>query len=110
MAEGAKMKYLSRPEELLLLTIWKMPEEAYGVTIRKYISEVTGKYWSIGSIYVPLDRLELKGYVTSYMANPTPERGGKSKRYYKLTEDGMEQLKDIQKVYMAFWDNIPDLT
>ncbi len=78
------MKYLSRPEELVLLTIWKMAGEPYGVNIRKFISEFTGKYWSIGSIYVPLDRLEDKGYVTSYLANPTPERGGKSKRYYQF--------------------------
>ena len=104
------MKYLSRPEELVLLTIWKMKEEPYGVTIRKYISEMTGKYWSIGSVYVPLDRLEAKGYVTSYLADPTPERGGKSKRYYTLTNDGLEQLKEIQKVYAAFWNDMPDLS
>ena len=78
------MKYLSRPEELVLLTIRKMKDEPYGVNIRKYVSKMTGKYWSIGSIYVPLDRLEAKGYVESYLANPTPERGGKSKRYYKF--------------------------
>ena len=104
------MKYLSRPEELVLLTIWKMKEEPYGVTIRKYISEMTGKYWSIGSVYVPLDRLEAKGYVTSYLADPTPERGGKSKRYYSLTEDGLSQLQEIQKVYAAFWNDMPDLS
>ena len=104
------MKYLSRPEELVLITIWKMNDEPYGVNIRKFISNMTGKYWSIGSIYVPLDRLEDKGFVTSYLANPTPERGGKSKRYYKLTDAGMEQLKEIQKVYSAFWDDVPDLS
>jgi len=76
------MKYLSRPEELVLLTIWKMRDEPYSVNIRKLLSDMTGKYWSIGSVYVPLDRLEAKGFVTSYLANPTPERGGKSKRYY----------------------------
>ena len=103
------MKYLSRPEELLLLTIWKMRDEPYGVKIREYISDMTGKYWSIGSIYVPLDRLESKGYVTSYLANPTAERGGKSKRYYKLTEEGLAQLKEIQKVYATFWGDVPDL-
>jgi DNA-binding PadR family transcriptional regulator len=104
------MKYLSRPEELVLLTIWKMKEEPYGVTIRKFISDMTNKYWSIGSVYVPLDRLEAKGYVTSYLADPTPERGGKSKRYYKLTEGGLLQLQEIQKVYAAFWNDIPDLS
>lgn len=104
------MKYLSRPEELVLLSIWKMRDDPYGVTIRKYISELTGKYWSIGSIYVPLDRLENKGFVTSYLADPTAERGGKSKRYYKLTNKGLEELRAIQKIYETFWDDLPDLS
>lgn len=104
------MKYLSRPEELVLLSIWKMRDDPYGVTIRKYISELTGKYWSIGSIYVPLDRLENKGFVTSYLADPTAERGGKSKRYYKLTDKGLEELRAIQKIYETFWDDLPDLS
>ncbi len=103
------MKYLSRPEELVLLTIWKMKEEPYGINIRKYITKMTGKYWSIGSIYVPLDRLENKGYLTSYLASPTSERGGKSKRYYKLTKEGLKQLQAIKKIYQAFWKDLPDL-
>ncbi|MFZ5517868.1 MAG: PadR family transcriptional regulator [Candidatus Zhuqueibacterota bacterium] len=104
------MKYLSRPEELVLLAIWKIKDEPYGVRIRQHISELTGKYWSIGSIYVPLDRLEYKGFVTSYLADPTAERGGKSKRYYKLTDKGLEELRAIQKIYETFWDDLPDLS
>lgn len=104
------MKYLSRPEELVLLTIWKMKEEPYGVNIRKYITRMTGKYWSIGSIYVPLDRLENKGYLISSLAGPTSERGGKSKRYYELTKEGLEQLQEIKKIYQAFWKDLPDLS
>jgi len=104
------MKYLSRPEELILLTIWKMDDEPYGVNIRKYIMKITGKYWSIGSIYVPLDRLENKGYITSYLADSTPERGGKSKRYYKLTKEGLIKLKELKKIYQAFWKDLPDLS
>ncbi len=104
------MKYLSRPEEMVLLTIHRLDEEAYGMNIRNQVSELTGKYWSIGSIYVPLDRLEQKGFVQSHLANPTPERGGKSKRYYKLTEAGMKELKEIKKIYSAFWEGLPDLS
>ncbi|MCP4727318.1 MAG: PadR family transcriptional regulator [bacterium] len=104
------MKYLSRPEEMVLLTIHRLNEEAYGMNIKSTVSELTGKYWSIGSIYVPLDRLEQKGFVNSYLANPTPERGGKSKRYYSLTETGMKELQEIKKVYSAFWDGLPDLS
>ncbi|MFC1726154.1 PadR family transcriptional regulator, partial [candidate division KSB1 bacterium] len=61
-------------------------------------------------VYVPLDRLESKGFLRSYLADPTPERGGKSKRYYEITEVGMEQLKEIQQVYSAFWKDMPDLS
>ena len=104
------MKFLSRPEELLLLTLWKIAKEPYGVNIRKYVSDITGKYWSIGSIYVPLDRLESKGYVQSYLANPTPERGGKSKRYYKITEEGLQALREIQKINSTLWSDMPDLS
>jgi len=103
------MKYLSRPEEMVLLSVWRLAKEAYGVNIRKIVSDLTGKYWSIGSIYVPLDRLEQKGFVNSFLANPTPERGGKSKRYYSLTEEGKIELKEIQKVYSAFWEGLPEL-
>ncbi len=104
------MKYLSRPEELVLLAVWKIHDEPYGVNIRKYVMDLTGKYWSIGSIYVPLDRLEDKGFLKSFLANPTPERGGKSKRYYEMTKEGLEQLEEIQQIYQTVWKNMPDLS
>ena len=103
------MKYLSRPEELVLVCLWKMQEEPYGLNIKKMLEDLTGKYWSIGSVYVPLDRLENKGFVKSYLANPTPERGGKSKRHYEITDNGIKQLKEIKKIYETFWMDMPDL-
>jgi DNA-binding PadR family transcriptional regulator len=102
------MKYLSRPEELILLTVWKLKDEAYGVKIRKYVQKMTGKYWSIGSIYVPLDRLENKGYLNSFMGEATSERGGKSKRYYQITQQGLAQLRTLQEIHRKFWQDLPD--
>ena len=102
------MKYLSRPEELILLTIWKMEDEPYGVNIRKYITKMTGRYWSIGSIYVPLDRLENKGFLISKLGDPSVERGGKRKRFYELTKEGFRQLEEIKKIYLRFWKDLPD--
>jgi DNA-binding PadR family transcriptional regulator len=104
------MKYISRSEELVLLSVWKLKEDSYGVAIRNYMSELTGHYWSIGSIYVPLDRLEGKGYISSYLADSTPERGGKSKRFYQLTDDGLKKLKEIKKINELFWNDLPDLS
>ena len=104
------MKYLSRPEELVLLAIWKMENEPYGVNIRNFVSELTGKYWSVGSIYVPLDRLENKGFLRSKLSHPTPERGGKSKRYYEITKEGLKELEEIRKIYLAAWENMPNIS
>ncbi len=87
------MKILTKPEELLLLAICNLREKAYGVEILKYLSEKTGSDWSIGSVYVPLDRLARLGYVESYQGEITSKRGGKSKRYFKITDLGVETLQ-----------------
>lgn len=101
------MKLLSRQEEVVLLSIWKLKGNAYGVTIREFISEVTGKYWSIGSIYVPLDRLVEKGLVATYQGQPTKRRGGRSKRFYEITSEGMQVLAEIREVHEALWKDFP---
>jgi len=103
------MKFLSRQEEIVLLSIWKLKGNAYGVTIREYISKITGKYWSIGAIYVPLDRLVEKGYVKTFQSDPIEKRGGRSKRFYEITEEGMEALAEIRQVQDTLWDGFPEL-
>ena len=102
------MKYLSRPEEWILLAVWRAKENAYGVQIRREVMEMTGIYWSVGAIYVPLDRLEDKGFLRSRLADPTPARGGKSKRFYELTADGLAQLEEIRKIYRYVWKDMPE--
>jgi len=99
------MKLLSRIEEMVLLSILRLQDNAYGVTIRKLISEVTGKRWSIGAIYVPLERLEHKGFVESYSGEPTEIRGGRSKRLYKVTSEGFNALEEIKKVNKVLWED-----
>ena len=103
------MKLLSRQEEIVLLAIWKLKGNAYGVTIREYISEVTGKYWSIGSIYVPLDRLVGKGYIRAYQGQAIEKRGGRSKRFYEITHEGMNALGEIRQVQTTLWKGFPRL-
>lgn len=104
------MKFLSRSEEMFLLSIWRLQDNAYGVTIRNNLQKVTGKTWAFGALFITLDRLVKKGFLTSYLTEPTPERGGRSKRMYKLTADGLEALKEIKKMQEALWDGIPELT
>ena len=96
-------KYLSRPEEIILLAIWKLKDNAYGVTIRKSVQEMTGKYWSIGAIYVPLERLEKKGFVKSFCSKPTPERGGRRKRFFRITDEGIKELNEIKRMNEVTW-------
>jgi PadR family transcriptional regulator PadR len=91
------MKVLNGNDEILLLTILALKDNAYGATIMQHLTEVTGREWSIGAIYDPLYRLEKTGYVQSALTPPTPERGGRSKRVYQVTECGLEALRQHQE-------------
>ena len=101
------MKWLSRKEELLLLAICKLQDNAYGVTIRAHVSKMTKKYWSIGAIYDVLDRLTRKGCVSTIDSEPTKERGGKSKRYYRISKRGFEALEEVRSLHKKTWSELP---
>ena len=103
------MQLLSRSEEIVLLTIWKLQGEAYGVTIRKEVSQATGRPWSIGAVYAPLHRLEKKKFVTSIKGEPTAQRGGRSKVFYEVTREGREALQRTKEVHDTIWINVPSL-
>jgi PadR family transcriptional regulator PadR len=103
-----KMKLLTRAEELILLAVWKLKENAYCVPIREQLSEITNENWSLGSIYMPLDRLVKKGYLKSYLSDSTPERGGRHKRIYELTDVGMKALLKVRQVQAKMWRDIPE--
>jgi PadR family transcriptional regulator, regulatory protein PadR len=103
------MKLLSRSEEILLLTILKLGDFAYGVNIREQIFKDSGNEWSFASIYTPLDKLTRKHYIEKIKGKPTSERGGKSKYYYQVTELGIDALKQIQEAQKQFWNGVPDL-
>ncbi|MDH5467774.1 MAG: PadR family transcriptional regulator [Candidatus Aminicenantes bacterium] len=100
------MRLLSRSEEIVLLSIWKLQGNAYGVTIRKQVSKITGKNWSIGAIYAPLHRVEKKGLVRTVKSDPLPERGGRSKVYYEITPKGKKALLETKKVHDSMWVGI----
>lgn len=102
------MKILTRAEELILLAAWRLGENAYCVPIRAQISEITGESWSLGSIYMPLERLVKKGYLKSYLSESTPERGGRHKRIYKLTQEGLRALQKARSLEVRMWQGIPD--
>ena len=100
---GGQMKLLSRSEEIMLLAIWKLKKEAYGVPIRELVSDWTGQEWAFGQVYKPLKSLLGKNFVRQYTTAPTSERGGRSKHIYELTTAGCEALSEIRKVQNNIW-------
>lgn len=104
------MKTLSRSEESILLTILKLGEGAYGVSIREKIRKDTGQEWSFASIYTPLDKLRRKGFVRKTKGNPLPERGGKSRYFYEVTPSGIQSLVELRESQQKIWSGIPDIT
>ncbi len=104
------MKYLSRNDEILLLSIWRLQDDAYGVTIRQDVLERAGKKLTFGALWVSLDNLAKKGYVTKTVADPTPTRGGRGKIYYRLTPDGLRALQQVRDLQQTLWAGIPQLS
>jgi DNA-binding PadR family transcriptional regulator len=94
---GNKKLYLGEFEELLLLAILRLHDNAYGMTIRKTVEEATGRAISIGAIYTTLERMEQKGFITSRQGEATPERGGRAKRYFRIEAAGAEALADAEQ-------------
>lgn len=101
------MKWLSRKEEFVLLAILRLRNNAYGVTVRDHVSESTGKYWSIGAIYDVLDRLALKKLVSVITSAPVPERGGRARRYYRVTRKGYAALEEVRTIHADMWADLP---
>jgi PadR family transcriptional regulator, regulatory protein PadR len=84
--------YLGSFEHIVLLGLLRLSDDAYGVTVRKEIESRTGREVSIGAIYATLARLEAKGYVKSHLSDPTPQRGGRSKRFFRVTANGIAEV------------------
>jgi len=90
-------------EQVVLLSVLRLGENAYAVSIRDEILDCTGRDVSRGSIYITLDRLETKGFLRSRLADPTPERGGRAKRYYELRPRAVDALKESRRALVALW-------
>ncbi len=88
---------LGRFEEIVLRALLRLRENAYGVPIRREIAELTGRDASFGAVYTTLERLERKGYVSSRLGDPTPERGGRAKRYFQIEAPGVRALNQSRE-------------
>jgi PadR family transcriptional regulator PadR len=101
-----KRTYLGEFEEIVLLAVAAMEEQAYGVVLMNEIIEQTGREVRLNQVHSALQRLEEKGMVNSRMGEPTAERGGRRKRLYTVTAFGQRTLHEIQQVRVTFWNRI----
>ena len=98
-----KDRGLTRNEEIILLSILKLKEDAYLVALVDHISRVTGKKASVATIYFPLSRLEEQGVITSSFGEATAVRGGRRKKIYTITDTGFERLKEYRRISDLLW-------
>ncbi len=103
------MSELTRFEEQILLSVWKLGNNAYGSTIYNHIRKLARKDLAIGGIYFPLERLVKKKFLEDSQGKPTAVRGGQSKRFYRLTKSGLKELLKALDTQQAFWQDLPDL-
>lgn len=102
------MEVLSRAEEILLLAVLRLGDNAYGVSIAKEIGRRTGKPMKLGALWVSLDIAHQKGLVSKRTGEPTPQRGGRRKIFYRLTPEGYEALENARELSRALWHGLPE--
>ncbi len=103
------LNLLSGQDEIFLLVILRLKDNAYGTTVRREISKVTGREWSIGAVYDPLYRLEKRGMIESFLSSPVKERGGRSKRMFRVRNQGLEALTKHKTVREKLWQGLEPL-
>jgi PadR family transcriptional regulator PadR len=98
--------YLGEFEHIVLLALLRLEESAYGVTVRQEIQKRIGRDVSIGAVYATLERLQTKGYVRSFTGNPTPERGGRAKRFFRVTGKGLTAVNRSQRALESMTEGL----
>jgi DNA-binding PadR family transcriptional regulator len=98
--------YLGEFEHVILLALMRLADRAYGVTVRQEIELRIDREVSIGAVYATLDRLEKKGYVSSHRGDPTPARGGRSKRFFRVTADGAEAVSRTHRALQSMTEGL----
>ena len=102
----ARRESLGEFEQIVLLAVLRLGEEAYGVPIRQEIEQRTGRSLTVGALYRTFDRLEDKGYLTSWFSDPVAARGGRSKRYFEITPLGVRALRESRDALTAMWEGL----
>src|SRR5215467_10498620 len=96
-------------ELMVLLAILRVGDDAYGVPIARELEESSGKNVLQASVYAALNRLEAKGLIAARLGDPTPERGGRAKKHFKVTAKGLREIRDTQRTLVNLWRGLPEL-
>ena len=104
-----KRQFLTDFELMILLAILRVGKHAYGVPIAREIEKTAQRNVMLGAVYTALERLERTGMVVSTIGDPTPERGGRAKRFFTVTRPGLRAVRDTQQALTALWKGIPEL-
>ncbi|MFC1662533.1 PadR family transcriptional regulator [Gemmatimonadota bacterium] len=102
----SKGDHLGEFEQLVLLAILRLGDEAYGMTVRRELEKTAERDATIGSVYGTLDRLERKGYVGSWRTDPDPVRGGHRRRFFRVTPEGQLALARVQRMMERMWEGV----
>ena len=96
-------------ELMVMLALLRLGDDAYGVPISREIEQQSGREVALGSVYATLERLEGRGLVSSHLGKPTAERGGKAKRYFRVTSNGLRKVKETRRTLIKLWHGLPEL-
>ncbi|MGD8276894.1 MAG: PadR family transcriptional regulator [Gemmatimonadota bacterium] len=103
---GSENPFIGELEQMILLAVARLGDGAYGRAIRQELEARTGRRVSHGAAYVTLDRLASKGYVSSTVGDPNPGRGGRPKRYFRVTREGARALLESHRAFTNLWEGL----
>ncbi|MFC1725284.1 hypothetical protein ACFL4T_06630 [candidate division KSB1 bacterium] len=101
--------YITRNDEMILLSIFRLGDNAYLVTILDLLNRATKKKWTIGNLFVALEKLEETDYISSILSEPVKKKGGKAIKFYTVTEKGVTALKTVRSSQEKLWDGLYEM-
>ena len=104
-----RKKHLGELEQLVLMAVLQLKDDAYGTSVLQELNDRAGRRVSPGALFATMDRLEGKGLVTSRLGDPTPGRGGKRKRYLRVTPDGLAALRDARNAWARMSEGLEEV-
>ena len=100
------MKMLTRKDEMVLLAILRLGEDASLVQLRQLLIQETDRQWSVGNVFVSLEKLERAGSIRSVLGEPTSKRGGKAVKFYRVARQGLDELRQAKSIQDGLWDGL----